>query len=141
MELTATTAHTTHPTTRTPASVWLGRTLGGLAILFLAFDGLAKVARVPQVLEGTAKLGYSPGVALPLGLVLLACLALHVIPRTAVLGAVLLTAYLGGAVATHVRVDNPLFSHQLFPVYIAVLIWGGLRLRDPRVRALLAKSP
>ena len=83
------------------------------------------------------ELGYSPDVIVPLGLVQLACLILYVVPRTAILGALLWTGYLGGAVATHVRVENPLFSHTLFPIYVAILLWAGLWLRDMRVRALL----
>jgi hypothetical protein len=81
-------------------------------------------------------MGYPDGTARPIGLVLLVCLVIHLAPRTTVLGAVLLTAYLGGAVATHVRVLDPLFSHVLFPVYVALLLWGGLYLRDARVRAM-----
>ena len=77
------------------------------------------------------------GVIIGLGIVLLACTVLYLIPRTAVLGAILLTGYLGGAVATHVRIGHPLFSHTLFPVYLAVLLWGGLCLRDPRLRTLI----
>jgi hypothetical protein len=82
------------------------------------------------------RLGYPESTARPLGAVLLACVALYVVPRTAVLGAVLLTAFLGGAIATHVRVEDPLFSHTLFPVYVAALLWGGALLRDPRFAAL-----
>ena len=89
------------------------------------------------VVEGTVQLGYPESVLLGLGIVLLACTVLYVIPRTAILGAILLTGYLGGAVATHVRVGNPLFTHVLFPVYLGVLIWGGLYLRDERLRALI----
>jgi ABC-type transport system involved in cytochrome c biogenesis permease component len=87
--------------------------------------------------EGTVKLGYSETVIVPLGIVLLTCTILYVIPRTSGLGAILLTGYLGGAVATHVRIGDPLFTHVLFPVYLGVLIWGGLYLRDNRVRSLI----
>jgi len=86
--------------------------------------------------EGTLQLGYPESVILGLGIILLACTVVYLMPRTAILGAILLTGYLGGAVATHVRVGSPLFSHVLFPVYLGVLIWGGLYLRDERLRAL-----
>jgi len=115
-----------------------GRILSGLAIAFLLFDGLAKVARVPAVIEGSAQLGYPAATVPAIGLTLLACVVLYAIPRTAFLGALLLTGYLGGAIATHVRVQNPLFSHILFPTYVAALAWGGLYLRDAALRAYLA---
>jgi hypothetical protein len=116
---------------------WTGRVLSGIPILFLAFDAIAKLAHASQVAEASEKLGLPVEVAAPLGAVLLACVLLYAIPRTAVIGAVLLTGYLGGAVAMHVRIGDPLFSHALFPVYVAVLAWGGLYLRDARVRALV----
>jgi hypothetical protein len=115
-----------------------GRCLGGLAVLFLAFDLTGKLLRLPVVVEGTAQLGYPPGVVFALGIVQLVCLALYLVPRTAPLGAVLWTGYLGGAIATHVRVENPLWTHTLFPIYLAALLWGSLWLRDRRVRGLLA---
>jgi hypothetical protein len=117
--------------------LWTGRILSGLPVLFLLVDSLGKFVRPAPVVEGTVQLGYSESVILPLGIVLLACTVLYVIPRTSVLGAVLLTGYLGGAVATHVRIGNPLFTHVLFPIYIGVLIWGGLFLREERLRALI----
>ena len=117
--------------------LWSGRTLSALAVLFLLFDATMKVLQLPAAVEGTVKLGYPPGVLLGLGIVQLACLAVYLVPRTSVLGAVLWTGYLGGAVATHVRVGDPLFSHVLFPVYVAALLWGGLWLRDARLRAVL----
>lgn len=115
----------------------LGLALAALAVLFLLFDATIKLLMVPEVVSGTAELGWNPGIARPLGVLLLACLAVYLWPRTAVLGAVLLTGYLGGAVATHVRVGSPLLSHVLFPTYVAALLWGGLYLRDDRLRALL----
>ncbi|HKS21865.1 MAG TPA: DoxX family protein [Thermoanaerobaculia bacterium] len=121
----------------TSAQVWTGRVLSGVAVLFLAMDATMKVLQVPAAVEGTMKLGYPAGVLLPLGIVQLVCLAAYVIPRTRILGAILWTGYLGGAVATHVRVGDPLFSHILFPVYVAALLWGGLALRDARLRAIL----
>jgi DoxX-like family len=117
--------------------LWTGRIMSALPALFLLVDGLGKLVKPAPVVEGTVQLGYPESVLLGLGIVLLACTVLYVIPRTAILGAILLTGYLGGAVATHVRVGNPLFSHVLFPVYVAVLIWGGIYLRDERLRALI----
>jgi len=102
-----------------------GKFLSGLAAVLLALDSLGKLLRAQAVLT-----------VFPLGLLLLACVVIYVVPRTAILGALLLTGYLGGAVATHVRVGNPLFTHILFPTYVAALIWGGLMLRDARLRAL-----
>ena len=110
--------------------------MSGLAALFLLFDAGMKVLSVPAALAGTTELGYPVSVVFGLGVVQLICLAAYLVPRTAVLGAVLWTGYLGGAIATHVRVGNPLFSHVLFPLYVALFVWGGLWLRDTRVRAL-----
>lgn len=119
-----------------------GRVLSGVAIAFMAFDGIFKLIRpTPQpVAESFVQLGYDPAIAPVIGLLALIPALLYAVPRTAALGALLLTGYLGGAVATHVRLDNPLFSHVLFPVYIALLIWGGLYLRDARVRALFSST-
>jgi hypothetical protein len=111
--------------------------MAGLPALFLLLDAAMKFVKPAPVVEGTVQLGYSPAVIVPLGIVLLVSTVLYLVPRTAVLGAVLLTGYLGGAIATHVRVANPLFTHTLFPVYLGVLLWGGLLLRDRRLRALL----
>ena len=122
----------------TPRAVWAGRAISTLIALLLLFDASGKLLRVPQVVEGTAQLGYPVSTIVPIGIILLACVVLYAIPRTAVFGAVLLTGYLGGAIATHVRVGNPLFTHELFPIYVAVFIWAGLYLRDPRVRGLIA---
>jgi hypothetical protein len=119
---------------------WTGRVLSGLAALFLAFDGVMKVAQAPVVLKASRELGFSAPTVFWIGVVLLACLALYLIPRSALVGAVLLTGFLGGAVATNVHVGQPLFTHVLFPIYVATLIWGGLYLRDPRVRALLSRA-
>jgi hypothetical protein len=106
-------------------------------VLFLGLDAIAKLAKPAPVVQGTVILGYQESVLLGLGIVLLACTVLYAIPRTAVLGAILLTGYLGGAVATHVRVADPLFTHTLFPVYVGVLVWGGVFLREPRLRELV----
>lgn len=117
--------------------LWAGRILSGLPALFLLADSAGKFIRPAPVVEGTIKLGYSESVILPLGVVLLVCTVLYLIPRTAVLGAILLTGYLGGAVDANVRAGNPLFSHILFPVCFGVFLWGGLYLRDARLRALI----
>ena len=117
--------------------VWVGRVLSGLAVLFLAFDAVIKLMQLPMAIQGTTDLGYPASVVLPLGIIQVVCLIVYLIPRTSVLGAILWTGYLGGAIATHVRLGNPLFTHQLFPIYVAALLWGGLYLRDRRVRALL----
>ncbi|MGB8295921.1 MAG: DoxX family protein [Polyangia bacterium] len=120
--------------------LWVGRIMSGLAVLFLLFDSATKLLRVEAVMKAAAQIGYPPSTMLPIGLILLVCVVVYLIPRTAVLGAVLLTGYLGGAVATHVRVGDPLLSHTLFPIYFAVLIWGGLYLRDWRVHAAIARQ-
>lgn len=119
--------------------MWAGRIMSGLVIAFLLFDGLTKVMKVEAVMKATTQLGFPANAVAPIGLVLLACLAIYLIPRTAVLGAVLLTGYLGGAVEANVHAGNPLFSHTLFPIYFAIFVWGGLYLRDPRVAATLAR--
>jgi hypothetical protein len=118
-------------------ALWAGRILSGLAVLFLLFDASVKVLQLPLAVEGTKQLGYSESVVFGLGIVQLACLIAYLVPRTSVLGAVLWTGYLGGAVATHVRLGNPLFRHTLFPLYIAGLLWVGLWLRDEQLRAVL----
>ena len=125
-----------------PASsglVWTGRALSGLVALFLLFDGAIKLVPLQVVIDTVVPLGWSadPVTWRALGIVLIASTLLYVYPRTAFLGAVLITAYLGGAVATHVRVGSPLFSHSLFGVYVGIALWAGLWLRDPRIRALL----
>lgn len=117
---------------------WGGRVLTGLAVLFLSLDGLFKVLRHPEVLKGSERLGIPESLAVTIGVILLGCVALYVVPRTAPLGAVLLTGYLGGAVFVHLRVGDPLFSHTLFPIYVGAMIWAGLFLRDERVKNLLS---
>jgi hypothetical protein len=118
----------------------VGRILTGLAVLFLSVDTAFKLVASQAVVEGTVQLGFAPHHLLVIGVIELACLVLYLIPRTAPLGAVLWTGYFGGAIVTHMRLDNPLFSHTIFPIYIAVLVWGGLYLRDARVRALLGRT-
>jgi hypothetical protein len=120
-----------------PAELWTGRTLTTIAVLFLTFDAAVKLLRLPVAVEGTKQLGFPGSVVLILGIIQAISLVLYLIPRTAIFGAIIWTGYLGGAVATHVRLGNPLFTHVLSPVYVAVFIWGGLFLRDRRLRALL----
>ena len=116
-----------------------GRVLSGIGVAFLAMDAGMKVFASPEALKGTVELGYPPSVLPVLAAIQVVCLILYLVPRTAVVGAVLWTGYLGGAIATHVRVGSPLFSHVLFPIYVAALLWGGLWLRDWRVRSMLGK--
>lgn len=113
-----------------------GRVLSGLALAFLAFDTVVHLLAPAPAIEGSQALGFSPSVIVPLGVIELVFWVLAVVPRTAVLGTLLWTGYLGGAVAAHVRVFNPVFSHILFPIYIAALLWAGLALRDARVQRL-----
>jgi DoxX-like family len=110
-----------------------GIAISVLVAAFLAFDAAGKLAGLPQVKEGTQALGFPPGQALVIGIVLAICVVVYVIPRTAVLGALGITAYLGGAVTANMRVEAPLFSHTLFAVYLGVLMWVGLVLRRPEL--------
>jgi len=121
------------------AVFWTGRGLSALVVLFLVFDASLKLVPLPIVIESMVELGYPPseGLARGLGVLLLACTLLYAFPRTAVLGAILLTGYLGGAVATHLRVGSPVASHVLFGVYVGLMAWGGLFLREPRLAALI----
>jgi hypothetical protein len=118
--------------------LWAGRIISGIAILFLLLDAVMKIMKSTPSVEGTTQLGYPAGIVVALGIVELACLLFYAVPRTSILGAILITGYLGGAIATHARMDAPLFSHTLFPIYFALLIWGGLYLSDGRLRPLLA---
>jgi hypothetical protein len=128
------------PRVRTsPVSVWTGRVLSGLGVAFMLFDGSAKVFDlIPPDVKAANSLGWPDEAMFAVGLIALLCTAVYVIPRTALLGAILLTGYFGGAIASHLRLGNPLFSHTLFPIYVAALFWVGLYLRDTRVRALFA---
>ena len=125
--------------TSAPASKGMlraGWVASALPALFLLVDGIMKLMKPAIVVETTIQLGYPEDVIPALGIVLLACMVLYLIPRTSVLGAIVVTGYLGGAVATHVRVGDGLFS-IFFPIILSVLLWGGLVLRDERLRALL----
>jgi hypothetical protein len=123
-----------------PASnkrIWAGRIVSALPALFLLFDGTIHIMRIPAVVAGFAKAGFPISTAVPIGIIEIICIILYVIPRTSVLGAILLTGYLGGAVATNVRQQLPMLGYVLAPVYVAVFTWGGLWLRDSRVRSLI----
>ena len=123
-----------------PASnkgLWSGRIISAITVLFLLVDSLMKVLKMAPAVEATTQFGYPEGVVVPIGIVQLVCLVVYVIPRTSTLGAILLTGYLGGAIATKVRVSSPLFTDALFPFYVAVFLWGGLCLVDRRVRVLM----
>jgi hypothetical protein len=122
---------------RSGAATWTGRVLSALVVLFLLFDGLIKIVEMDVVKESMTQLGYPPNIAFSLGVMTLAIAVLYALPRTAVLGAILLTGLLGGAIATHLRVGSPIFSHLLFGAYLGLLAWGGLFLRDEKLRALL----
>jgi len=124
---------------RSKAATRWGWGISGFVILFLIFDVTVKLLQLPVAVEATVKLGFPASTVLPIGLIGLVCLIFLVIPRTAVVGAVLWTGYLGGAVAANVRTEQPIFSATLFPIYFAVLLWGGLLLRDRRVSAIYAE--
>lgn len=130
---------TTFPVFRRGARWCAGAALSGLVIVFLAFDTAIKLMELPVVGETLITLGWPADSAVLLGVILLIATALHAIPRTALIGAVLLTAYLGGAVAAHVRIGSPLWSHILFGVYVGALMWGGLLLRDPALARMLLR--
>jgi len=124
----------TAPASRT--SLWAGRVITVLVVLFLVFDCSIKLMKLAPAVEGTARLGYEVSLVPVIGFILLVCTALYLIPRTAILGAIILTGCLGGAVASQLRIGEPLLSHVFFPIYFAGLLWGGLYLREPRLRAL-----
>ncbi len=125
--------------TKSKARRWSGRVVSGIAIAFLLFDSITKILELPWVVKASTQAGFPAGAIRPVGLVLLACTVIYGIPRTAVLGAILLTGYLGGAVEMNVQAGNPLASQTLFPIYFAVLVWGGLALRDPRIWHIFAR--
>jgi hypothetical protein len=121
--------------------LWTGRALSALFVLFWLMDLTMKLLDLEVVRSTSAQLGLPPAQSQLLGAIELACLVLYVFPRTSILGAVLVTGYLGGAVATHLRVGSPLFSHVLFGVYVGLMAWGGLWLREPRLRAVFPWLP
>ena len=133
-----TTIQATLPTT-TPSTVkvWTGRTMGGLVILFMLVDSIFKFIVNEEVVKATTDLGFQAHHLPIMGTLALIATLLYIFPRTEIVGALLLTGYWGGAIATHVRLDNPLFSHILFPVYLAVLAWGALWIKNERLRKLI----
>ena len=116
--------------------LWTGYIISGLVVLFMIFDGVTKVMKVPQVIQASARLGYNAGAIVGIGATLLVCTALYVIPRTSIFGAILLTGYLGGAVDANVHSGTALFNIS-FPIIFGVLVWLGIYLRDRRLRALV----
>ena len=124
-----------------PKTLWTGRIVSVLVVGFLLFDTVTHLLKPQVVVDACNRLGYSPDLARPRGGVVVECVVLCVIPRTAVWGTILLTGYLGGAVATQLRAGSPFVGETLFPVYVGVLLWAGLVLRDARVRALLLPGP
>lgn len=125
--------------TTSKASLWTGRIISGLMVLFLIFDGVTKLMKVEPVMKAAAQLGFTAAQMVGIGVLLLACTLLYVIPRTSILGAVLLTGYLGGATAIQVHAHNPIFE-TLFPVIFGAFVWAGLFLRDERLRVLIVKT-
>ncbi|MER8431804.1 DoxX family protein [Mesorhizobium caraganae] len=125
-----------------PGALWTGRVFSGLIVLFMISDGVIKLPPLDVVTQTMVPLGWPADVSVArmLGIIGLISTALYALPRTSVLGAILLTGYLGGAIATNMRVGSPLFSHTLFGVYLGIILWSGLYLRDPRVRALIPFS-
>ena len=130
---------TSTPSRPSRRAVIAGRILTGIVALLLTLDAGIKLVRAKAAVEGSAPLGFTPDQVFIIGVIAAVCLVVYLIPRTAPLGAVLWTGYFGGAIVTHFRVGDPLFSHVLFPIYVSALIWGSVYLRDPRVRAVLGK--
>lgn len=117
--------------------LWTGRVLSGLVSALLLLDAIMKLMRPEEMMKEYVRSGWPADTALTVGVILLTCTGIYLIPRTAILGAVLLTGYLGGAVATNLRLHNPLFTYTLVPIYVGIFIWGGLLLRDRRLRTLV----
>jgi len=130
----STTSRSSLPSRR---SVIAGRVLTGIVAILLSMDAGIKLVLAKPAVEGSAALGFTPQQVFVIGVIAAVCLVLYLIPRTAPIGAVLWTGYFGGAIVTHFRLGNPLFTHVLFPIYVSILIWGSLYLRDPRVRAVV----
>jgi hypothetical protein len=130
-------AAVTEPGSISRKSLWTGRILSGFVTAFLLFDAVIHLLRPAPVVEAFARLHLSLSLAVELGIIELVCIALYVIPRTSILGAILLTGYLGGAIATQLPTSTSLFGEILFPVYVGAIVWGGLYLRDDRLRTLV----
>lgn len=127
----------TDTNTTSKGRLWTARIMSGIVILFMLMDSIMKFIQPPSVVEGTVSLGFAEHHILVIGILGLISILLYAYPRTSILGAVLLTGYWGGAIATHVRLDNPLFTHILFPIYLAILAWGGIWLREEKLRDLI----
>ena len=127
----------TQPGSLSKKSLWTGRIFSGLITAFLIFDAVIHLMKPAPVVEAFAKLGFPIRLAVPLGIIELVCVLLYVVPRTSILGAILLTGYLGGAIAIQLPTGNSLFGEVLFPVYVGVILWGGIYLRDDRLRTLI----
>ncbi len=125
---------------RAGGAVWTGRVITGLVVLSMLFDAITKIVQIDAVVKASANLGYDAGSIQVIGMILLVCTVIYAVPRTSILGAVLLTGYLGGAVASNLRVGTPLFSNTLFPVYFGILVWAGIYLRDRRVSILFSSN-
>ena len=136
MESAITAQFTPRESTAPTRRAWPGWTISGVIVAFLAFDIVTKFLRPPQVMEAFARTGWPTELSIPIGAILLVCTVLYMIPRVSVLGAAFLTAYLGGAVAANLRLEEPLFTHTLFPVYFGLLVWIGLWLREPKLRGI-----
>ena len=121
--------------------LWTARVMTAISALFLLFDGGIKVLLLPEAVQGSVQLGYNESVVFWLGIIMLLCVAFYLIPRTSIIGAILLTGYLGGAIATQLRMGGPLLSHTLFPIYVAALVWGSILLRERRAYSHLFLSP
>jgi hypothetical protein len=127
-------------TTAAPTSkgmLWTGRIMSALVVLFMLLDGVSHLLKPKQVVDAFVRIGFPVSLSVPIGVILLVCVVLYAIPRTSILGAILLTGYLGGAVVTNLRAGSSLFGETLFPVYFGILVWGGLYGRDARLRALI----
>jgi hypothetical protein len=138
--LSALSAPTTPARPLSRAASRTGTVLTLLLTLFFLFDAVPKLLQLPVVVEATQQMGFAASAAPVIGAVLLVCLALYLVPRTAILGAVFLTGYLGGAVCAQLRIEAPLFSTMLFPVYVGIAVWVALYLRSPQLRRVVAES-
>lgn len=125
------------PSKKTSAKIWIGRILSGIAVLFLLFDSITKILQAPYVMQASAKFGYPTQYIPAIGATLLVLIILYIIPRTSIFAAILLTGYLGGAVEANLRTFSPFFSNTLFPVYFAVIVWGGLYLRYDLIKQFI----
>lgn len=127
----------TTTTTISKGRLWTARIMSGIVILFMLMDSIMKFIQPEEVVSGTVELGFSAHHLIPIGILGLVSVLLYAYPKTSLLGAILLTGYWGGAIATHIRLDNPLFTHILFPVYLGILAWGGIWLIEENMRDLI----